>query len=107
MNSDTSFNQKQYNRKSIISSQSTGSSNNEVRGPLTTKSVSKYPFKNFLHSSPSQMIPMPPPANKNSHVSHSSSKHMQPVPGNFRSSVSSHSDIFNKAEEQKLNFGTI
>lgn len=30
MNSDSSSNNKQYNRKSIISSQSTGSSNNEV-----------------------------------------------------------------------------
>lgn len=46
MNSDTSFNQKQYNRKSIISSQSTGSSNNEVRSPLKKKAFASIHLNN-------------------------------------------------------------
>lgn len=51
------------------------------------------------------MTPLPPPT-KNYQVPHSSTKQIhQQAPTNFRSSVSSHSDIFNKTEEQKLNFG--
>lgn len=51
------------------------------------------------------MTPLPPPT-KSYQVPHSSTKQIhQQTPSNFRSSVSSHSDIFNKTEEQKLNFG--
>lgn len=45
--------------------------------------------------------------NKNYQASQSSSKQAQQqlLPGNYRSSMSSHSDIFMKADEQKINFG--
>lgn len=43
--------------------------------------------------------------NKNYQPSQSSSKQLQPMPSNYRSSMSSHSDIFMKADEQKINFG--
>lgn len=46
--------------------------------------------------------------NKNYQASQSSSKpaqQQQQLPANYRSSMSSHSDIFMKADEQKINFG--
>lgn len=45
--------------------------------------------------------------NKNYQASQASSKptQQQQLPTNYRSSMSSHSDIFMKADEQKINFG--
>ncbi|XP_055298445.1 ankyrin repeat domain-containing protein 50 isoform X2 [Sitodiplosis mosellana] len=81
MRSDASSNNAKFNRKSVISSHSTGSSNNETTGASSS-------------------------TNKNYQASQSSSKpaQQQQLPGNYRSSMSSHSDIFMKADEQKINF---
>lgn len=48
--------------------------------------------------------------NKNYQASYASSRatpqqHQQQQPGKYRSSMSSHSDIFMKVDEQKINFG--
>lgn len=100
MQSDASSTNAQFNRKSIISSQSTGSSNNDVRLNRIFISYSNRVLKNniiYLQTNPA--------LSKNYQASQSSSKPSQQLPGNYRSSMSSHSDIFMKVDEQKINFG--
>lgn len=95
----------QHNRKSVISSQSVGSSNNEVISQIA-RNVNFYSFHNLFHS---QTTVASSSNSKNYQASsHSSSKPAHRFQhNNHRSSVSSHSDIFMKADDHKLNFGTL
>lgn len=107
MRSDASSNNPQFNRKSVISSHSTGSSNNEVSLFIPNFHIT-VSFIQFIYL---QTTAASISTNKNYKSSQTSaSKQTQPqqqqrLPFNYRSSMSSHSDIFMKADEQKINFG--
>lgn len=109
LRSDASANiTSQMNRKSVISSQSTGSSNNEV----ITMDFHMYRMQTLhgLEFGYFQTTGASSSTNKNYQASYASSRatpqqHQQLQPGKYRSSMSSHSDIFMKADEQKINFG--